>query len=170
MNLNEILHFNIGRWQTKNHSDDKHQDDFHKPDGVKQKILSQVGKRKFEHKIGNNPDIQIDKNGTIILVGSRKGKFKYAKPFITEIRADDFFILRFIPNSEKQFLDIYLYSNESESEEKKSGKEEILDLFETDEFVVLPNHESLILQFLEYTYERQHTLDCELNILIIINP
>ncbi|KAF2516452.1 hypothetical protein [Flavobacterium foetidum] len=169
MNFNEILHFKIGRWQTKNHSDNKHEDDFHKPDGVKQQILNQVGKRNYEHKVGTNPDIQIDKKGKIVLVGSRKGKYKYAKPFITEIRADDFFILRFVPDSEKQFLDIYLYSNESESEKKKSEKEEIQDLFETNEFVILPNDENLILQFLEYAYDRQQTFENEVNILIIIN-
>lgn len=91
-----MLQLIIGKWQTPNHSKKKKDDDTHQ---VKKDILREVGKAVFSKKVGKNPDLGIDENNNIILKGV--GEYKKKPYYVTKIKVEDYFILRFAPLPKK---------------------------------------------------------------------
>ncbi len=87
-----MLHLIVNnKWQTPNHSKERQSDDTHE---VKKEILKAVGRRLYEKEVGKNPDIDIDRENRIVLKSVEK-KFKRKPCYITKLKAEDFFILRF---------------------------------------------------------------------------
>lgn len=147
-----LFNFEIGRWKTINHSKIEGEDDFHTPGGVKDQILKRIDKKKYAHRVGDNPDIRIDKKGMILLAGSRNGPFKNAKQIITNIQADDYFILRFIPSVTIDCIEILLYYQEEQVEKEDYLYEFFLN-DETNKVYMIPNESHLIAIILESIYE-----------------
>lgn len=99
MVIQKVIGLIIGKWKTPNHSNRRSEDDTHE---IKKQILKAIGNRNFTHEVGNNPDIDINKEGIIILKG--RSDFKNKPYYVSDIRAEDFFILRFSPTIQDETI------------------------------------------------------------------
>jgi hypothetical protein len=117
-----IIYLIVGKWRTPNHSNKKSEDDSHQ---VKEDILSQIrelsknqNKKDYRKQVGDNPDIGINDNGIIILKG--RGGFRKRPYYVTDISADDHFVLSFISIPETNEVEIQLmtfnFNNDDENE------------------------------------------------------
>lgn len=82
-----LLSRNGKTFKTPNHSKDRKFDDSHQ---VKKKILKAAKLNSFSLTVGNNPDIDIDENGSIILIGVDLGPYS-KQTYSTNLPADDYF-------------------------------------------------------------------------------
>jgi hypothetical protein len=142
------LHMIIGSWKTPFHSENKHDDDFHGPSGVKQQILDEIGRHIFSHEVGKNPDIAIEK-GSIVLVGSKMNPRHRGKKFRPNpsIKAEDFFVLKFMFENSMSLLTIqliFVHSTEPRPRNRKSA-----DIT----FYVIPKDLQLINLLIEVLYK-----------------
>lgn len=150
MTNNPTLHLIVGKWRTPYHSNKKEFDDSHK---VKKEILKKVGKKKFENQVGSNPDLDINENGVIILKGT--GEYKRRPYYVTDISADDHFILRFIPLAESQEVEIQILTLDQREE---ANKVQLNLISHFNHLLIIPNDEDLIFSVVDRLTEEYLSL------------
>lgn len=157
-----MLHLMVGKWKTPNHSNCKADDDSHK---VKKKILKRIGRKNFSKKVGDNPDIDITVEGVIILKG--RGKFKNRPYFVSDISADDYFVLKFVPFTESNEVEISILVPDKEEENNDTGFE---FEFISDKLYIIPNDERLILITINYLIDKyiNNNTKQEENFLVVL--
>jgi hypothetical protein len=148
-----MIHLIIGKWRTPNHSNKKSIDDSHQ---VKEEILHQIrelskkqNKKDYRKQIGDNPDIGINDNGLIILIG--RGDFKKRPYYVTEIPADDYFVLSFISIHKSDEVEIQLMTSNFDNDDDDKN---ILFLDHYDKLYIIPNKEIVIRNVMDFYFEK----------------
>lgn len=145
-----MLHLIVGKWRTPNHSNEKSEDDSHK---VKRTILKQIGKRMYSKAVGNNPDIDINSEGVIILKGTGERKRSY---YVSDIPASDHFVLHFVKSEEYIEVQVLIIDFENASDD-------------FEDLIIIPFDENLILFLFDLLIEdfiKQTELESK-NILVL---
>lgn len=135
------LHIIIGKWRTRNHSTKNEFDDTHK---IKKKILKRVGKKNYSKQVGTNPDLDINRKDIIILKGT--GLFKKKPNYETCIDANDHFVIRFIPLSEVNEIEVQILIPDSDEED---NQKEIHNITHFDKLFLIPNNDQMISLLIE---------------------
>lgn len=135
---NTAAHLIIRKWRTPNHSNKKELDDSHE---VKDAILKDVGKENYKKQVGENPDLDINTDGNIILKGV--GKYKKKPYYVTGLSAEDYFVLRFIPISDTNETEIHILTSAS------SSVEEINIIANFYRMYIIPKNEDLIQKLID---------------------
>ncbi len=141
MTKNRILHLIVGKWRTLNHSTKKEFDDSHE---VKAEILKKIGKKNFSKQVGNNPDIGITEQGMVILKGV--GEKKHKPYYVTEISAEDYFVLRFFPFQDSNETEIQILILKTS---KPDDRKEFNIISHLHQLYIIPNNEKIVLTLIE---------------------
>ncbi|MDJ0734379.1 MAG: hypothetical protein QNJ47_09950 [Nostocaceae cyanobacterium] len=137
------------KWKSPGHSEDKKFDDFHRE--IKPKILKAAKKiQKYSHRVGENPDIKVDKDGSIVLVGSKRGKYK-GKQLPTSLHVEDFGFVLCFTQLDSSYTEVSLFFIQAIQQDFTIYGENLeTDFICFDRVYWIPEDEEILDKLIEY--------------------
>ena len=149
-----------GKWKSPKHSNDKNCDDSH---DIKKQILKTV-KKKYSHRVGKNPDIDVDKDDLIVLVGSKRGEYK-GKVFPTQLHIENFGFVLCFTQLDSSYTELSLFSiQEIQQDFTIDGENLETNFINFDRVYLIPENEEILDQLIQYIL----TTHSEMNFRVLI--
>ncbi len=137
------------KWKSLGHSEDKRLDDFHRK--IKPKILKAANRKNYSHLVGEHQDIRVDKkDDSIILVGSKNGKYK-GKKFSTKLYIENFGFVLCFTQLDSSYTEVSLFFIQAIQQEFTIDEEDLeTNFISFDRVYWIPENEEILDKLIEY--------------------